>query len=430
MISSNDLRNKSFSVVPSGYDIDEVNFIIDEAAKTIEACTKENEELYHKLEVLAAKVEEYREEEDSIKSALIVAQKMADKIKKESNEQAEALIESSKEMAREALDNANAQADKLISNAREYSANLTKEKTEEANKIVSDAQAKANEAISSAKIVAQDVLDQAKAISDDLIDKSKEEKEAYEILVNNIKNDANDFVSELKKLYTAQLDALNGVNFEVKSDESAVENVDSIQKDVDSLVNEIDEMEEAIPDEIKIDDMTVETVDVDPPVDEEPVVDDEPEEDDALDNVDEQTAVAVEDFILTENTPVDTDIEEIVIPDDEDDDETEVDETDVESEDDEDDEPADPMEAVEAFSTDEITPIKQSVAYVPVIEEEPDMEYEEKSLFDDEGAQLPFESYFNVKTEDAHTDRTQTISLVPPEDEDEKPIKGFFKKRK
>ena len=56
---------------------------------------------------------------------------------------------------------------------------------------------------------------------------------------------------------------------------------------------------------------------------------------------------------------------------------------------------------------------------------------EEKSLFDEK---LPFENYFNVKTEDAHLDKTKTISLIPPDDDedddDEPKFKGFFKKKK
>ena len=56
---------------------------------------------------------------------------------------------------------------------------------------------------------------------------------------------------------------------------------------------------------------------------------------------------------------------------------------------------------------------------------------DQESLFDDDD-QLPFESYFNVKREDVHNDKSQTISLIPPEDDedDEPKFKGFFKKKK
>ena len=76
------------------------------------------------------------------------------------------------------------------------------------------------------------------------------------------------------------------------------------------------------------------------------------------------------------------------------------------------------MKAVEAFSQNEITPIEKTA--VPEISEDTDME-DEESLFDD-GEQLPFENYFNVNREDVHNDKSQTISLIPPEDnEDEEP---------
>ena len=88
------------------------------------------------------------------------------------------------------------------------------------------------------------------------------------------------------------------------------------------------------------------------------------------------------------------------------------------------------MEAVEAFSQNEITPIEKSA--VPEISEDADMENDE-SLFD-EGDQLPFENYFNINREDVHNDKSQTISLIPPEDDededDEPKFKGFFKKKK
>ena len=88
------------------------------------------------------------------------------------------------------------------------------------------------------------------------------------------------------------------------------------------------------------------------------------------------------------------------------------------------------MEAVEAFSTDEITPIPNSSVYIPEINE--DAQMEDESLFDN--GEQPFESYFNIKREDDPSDRTETISLVPPDsddDDDEEPkFKGFFKKKK
>lgn len=418
MISAKDLKNVDLAVANSGYVTKDVDKLLNEAANTIEAYQRENKELYHKLEVLASKIEEYRSEEDAIKTALVTAQKMADKIKKESKDAAALLIESSEAEAKQKMDTANTEAETIVRKARDYSANLINNKTNEANEIISTAQAKANEAINSSKVVAQDILDQAKAISTDLISKSKAEKEAYEILISTIKNDAKSFVENLKKLYSDQLDVLNSSKLDTSSADadSAEKNVEDVHGDVSSLVDEVKEFSSAIPEEINIpeiphkefddSDVKVEKPVFNTPADAEEV--EEPQQEELENNIDEVVNNIVENQ-STEPPVITTDDEEF--------------------EEDE-DEPLDPMEAVEAFSQNEITPIEKSA--VPEISEDADMENDE-SLFD-EGDQLPFENYFNINREDVHNDKSQTISLIPPEDDededDEPKFKGFFKKKK
>lgn len=418
MISAKDLKNVELAVANSGYVTKDVDKLLNEAANTIEAYQRENKELYHKLEVLASKIEEYRSEEDAIKTALVTAQKMADKIKKESKDAAALLIESSEAEAKQKMDTANTEAEAIVRKARDYSANLINNKTNEANEIISTAQAKANEAINSSKVVAQDILDQAKAISTDLISKSKAEKEAYEILISTIKNDAKSFVENLKKLYSDQLDVLNSSKLDTSSADadSAEKNVEDVHGDVSNLVDEVKEFSSAIPEEINIpeiphkefddSDVKVEKPVFNTPADAEEV--EEPQQEELENNIDEVVNNIVENQ-PTEPPVITTDDEEF--------------------EEDE-DEPLDPMEAVEAFSQNEITPIEKSA--VPEISEDADMENDE-SLFD-EGDQLPFENYFNINREDVHNDKSQTISLIPPEDDedddDEPKFKGFFKKKK
>ncbi len=374
MISANDLREVKFQHEDDGFNIAEVESVIEQASDTIEAYANENKELYRKLEALASKIEEYRRDEDSIKSALITAQKMSDTIEADAKEKAEKLIADSEAKSAETVSKANEQAEQTISEARNYATGLIKNKTDEANGIIAAAEKKANDAINSSKIVAQDILDQAKAISDDLIATSKEEKEAYELLNAALKKDAAEFITGLKELYTSQLNALNGAKIDMTQTADKTE-VEDIENHVSSLLNEIDEMEDAIPGKI-----TLEAVEA-PEVEEEPAFEPEEEENDA------------EQLTLTEDGPEDA------------------------------------KAAVEAFSNDEITPVDSSQHIIPEITEEPEME---DVSSDDE---QPFESYFNLKKEDAHLDKTQTISLVPPDDyddgEDDEPRhKAFFKKKK
>lgn len=426
MISSKELRELDFAVTQNGYSVKEVDSVINECVITIDAYQNENDELYHKMELLAAKIEEYRLEENAIKTALVTAEKMAEKIKKESNEEATQLIEKSRQEADSTLANAKTEADKIISSAREYSSTLIEDKTNEANEIITNAQNKANEAINSAKIVAQDILDQAKQISDDLISKSKAEKEAYEILTNTIKADAKEFIEKVKALYNAELDALNSANLDTSDDDTrqAQKSVDDIDDDISSLKEEIEDVSSSIPDEVVIEPAQNEVKEV------------EPEDDDTDENEEEPES----DFEIIDDEPVEEEQEQSEFePEFEQEAEDEADEKTVEDlgepaiiELDDDDELTDPMAAVEAFSKTSVTPVSPSAHTIAEITDEADME-QQSSLFDDETA-LPFESYFNVKRDDAHTDKSQVISLVPPEDDDdddnEPRFRGFFKKKK
>ena len=427
MISSKELRQKDLEITQNGYNIAEVDALMAESAATIDAYEKQSGDLYHKLEVLAGKIEEYRQEEDAIKTALVTAQKMADKITKESNETASLLISKSEETAKDTVANAKAESDKIISSAREYSTNLIAEKTQQAEEITNKAQDKANEVIASAKVVAQDILDQAKQISDDLIAKSKAEKEAYEILSNTIKNDAKEFIEKVKSLYNNELDALNSAKLDKENDDTDAEekSIAEIDSEVSGLVDEIEEFTSSIPQPISSEESDDDTEDAE--AEEAEDLQEVIAPDDAEDSEEEIEYEREEDnkepaFDLNE-----IEYEEITDDDDEDD-ITEDDEKPVIEED---DEPADPMEAVEAFSQNQITPIK-SDSPIPEISEDADME-DDDDLFDNSG-ELPFEAYFNVNQQDVHNDKSQTISLIPPEgDEDDEPqpkFKGIFKKKK
>lgn len=402
MISANDLRAVQFSHADKGYSVEEVNAVLDKAAETIEEQSDETKELYHKLEVLAARIEEYREEEDSIKTALITAQKMADRITKESREESEALLAKSRAEAESTVADAKSQAESLITQARSYASDLLKNKTEEADGIVSDAEQKANEAISSAKIVAQDIVNQAKANYDELSSKAKEEKEAYVILINSLKSDAAAFIEQLKVLYAEQFSKLERAK--INTDEPAVDEqeIDAIHSEAESLLSEIDDIQQSIPDTITIDKPAYTA----PKAEKVPVAEEAP-------------AAPAEEEVAPAAEPAYEEVDEII---------EELADAPVAAE------PAastDPMAAVEAFSQTSYSPIDTTKKAIPEISEEAPME--EKSLFDGDGHQ-PFETFFDVSKKDAHFDKTQQISLLPPDDDDDEDddrgFRSFFKKRK
>lgn len=397
MITPSQIREKKISTVESGgYNKDEVNELLLDVIESYEAVYAENKELYRKMEILANRIEEYRADEDSIKSALINAQKMATQVVNEAKESAEKKISESAASAQQTVLDAKEKADKIIGEARDYVANLTQEKEKAAGEIMSEAEKKANAAISGAKLVAQNAIDEAKTISRDIIAKAKAEKEYNQNITAKLKEESKSFKASLVSLYETQLQKLKDI---VEQDSS-----DDIEEEFNTLINHIDALSE--------DDIPQETEEVEEIIEEiveEPVQEEIAEAPEAADEaVDEAVQESVEDELILDEQldAVDSIIEEIG-------DVPQASEKEIEPVP---ESPEKVADAINAFSSDEITPIDNSSS-IPVVEEEV----------------MPFETYFNVNRNDPHN-TNETISLIPPDDDedddDTTKFKGFFKKKK
>lgn len=83
------LSHPQFSKSLSGYKTEEVDSYIEKLFEEISSLQEANETLEEKIGVLAESVQNYREDEDSLREALLGAQKMADNIIKNANNKAE-----------------------------------------------------------------------------------------------------------------------------------------------------------------------------------------------------------------------------------------------------------------------------------------------------------------------------------------------------
>ena len=115
MITPSQIRQKKISTVDGGgYDRNEVNELLLEIIESYEAVYAENKELYRKMEILANRIEEYRADEDTIKNALIAAQKTADKLMNDTKQKAAQSLEESAKTAQKTVVDAKEKADKII----------------------------------------------------------------------------------------------------------------------------------------------------------------------------------------------------------------------------------------------------------------------------------------------------------------------------
>ena len=95
-----DIANVSFHKASiGGYKPEEVDEFIDNVQESFEYLNSENQELIRKLGILAKKVEEYRNDEDSIRSTLLNAQKLASASIREAKHKSEVIIRDANAMA-------------------------------------------------------------------------------------------------------------------------------------------------------------------------------------------------------------------------------------------------------------------------------------------------------------------------------------------
>lgn len=108
MLTLNEIRNVNFRKSNfGGYRAEDVEAFIDEVQLSYDSLLKENAELLKRLESLTSKLEEYQREEDSIRNALMNAQKVGDASLRDAKHKAEIILK-----------DATIKAEKIVSNAQ------------------------------------------------------------------------------------------------------------------------------------------------------------------------------------------------------------------------------------------------------------------------------------------------------------------------
>ncbi len=103
MITPVDLENKEFKRSFRGYDIDEVETFLTELSKDYAKSYRENANLKDKNAILTDAVENYKEMEETMRSAIISAQRTSEEILKNAHEQADIIVKEAKVRAQEIM---------------------------------------------------------------------------------------------------------------------------------------------------------------------------------------------------------------------------------------------------------------------------------------------------------------------------------------
>lgn len=87
-----DIHNKEFHRSLRGYSESEVDEFLDEVVREFEALLKENSSLKEEVASLTAKLQHYRQLEETLHNTLIVAQETAEEVKASARKEAELIV--------------------------------------------------------------------------------------------------------------------------------------------------------------------------------------------------------------------------------------------------------------------------------------------------------------------------------------------------
>ncbi len=216
MLTPDKIKSKSFQTTGMGsYRSEDVNNFFEEVSASYEQLFKENSSLIKKLSLLANKVEEYKKDEDSLRHALLTAQKLADQIVAEAKESTAGAVAKAKE-----------ESSKLVSAAKE-----------EADKILSEAKKTADKLVSDARYTADSVVHDANAKADEVLGginrKATQEKLVYDMLQKEVAQ----FRTKLMDLYKEHLTLLDKIPAIVDESKENIK-ADNIPADIEKAADE------------------------------------------------------------------------------------------------------------------------------------------------------------------------------------------------
>lgn len=99
LLTAQDIQDVHFRKSFGCYRTDGVDAFLDRCAETVDVLTRTNADNEHKMQVLGQSILDYRAQEDTIRNALMNAQRMSDTILEEARQQAEQIVAQATEQA-------------------------------------------------------------------------------------------------------------------------------------------------------------------------------------------------------------------------------------------------------------------------------------------------------------------------------------------
>lgn len=224
MLTPQQVKNHRFQLGSRGtYRAEEVDAFVQELTTSFEEAYTQNEALLKKISLLADKVEEYRRDEDTIRSALLVAQRTADQVVREAKEKADACIAGAESQAKAIEEEASAHSGQVLQEASDRAQALTREVDARVSALLNDASAKAESLVGEAQAKADRLVEEAGRNAQENLAQLREETERESLLLDQTRGAVNEFRANLIAMYKEHIELINRLPILPEPEESAVQ---------------------------------------------------------------------------------------------------------------------------------------------------------------------------------------------------------------
>ncbi len=180
MLKPVDIQNHTLRTSMRGYDRTETDDFLASVAESYEEIIRENRDLQDKIASLSEGIQYYKQIENTLQKALVLAEKTSS----------------------ETQETAKIQADNMVKEAQEKADNMVKEAQEKADSITKETEKNA-----------ESIIEDAKADASRIQAASKQECDAIKAKSLKLIQEYEDYREQLKKLVLSQLDFLQKKEF-------------------------------------------------------------------------------------------------------------------------------------------------------------------------------------------------------------------------
>ncbi|MFO8192665.1 MAG: DivIVA domain-containing protein [Bacillota bacterium] len=114
-----DIQEKEFERSFRGYDMEDVDDFLDEVAGDLEKLLRENEELKEEINRLLEKNKNYHKMEETLHSAIVVAQETAEEVKQNAKRESDLIKREAEREAKQIIEDARFRAGRIMSEHEE-----------------------------------------------------------------------------------------------------------------------------------------------------------------------------------------------------------------------------------------------------------------------------------------------------------------------